>query len=114
MAKRREPVELMYLATRRHVVALDAASGEEVWRTKLPHGDSIGAMSLLVRGDRVFVGGCGHVHCLRAATGEVVWSNDLPKLGYQTVILAMRGAGDSVATVLASAAAAQAAAAAAS
>jgi len=94
MSRKQRAVEALYLATKRHVVALAAHSGEELWRTKLPHGDMAGVHSLLVRDGWLFVAGGGHVHGLRRADGEIIWTNDLPKLGYQTVILAMESAGD--------------------
>lgn len=96
---RKQPTEALYLATKRHVVAIAAHSGEEMWRTKLPEADLTGVISLLVKGDRLFAAGHGHVYCLSRATGEVVWSNQLPKLGYHHIILAMEGAGGEGAAV---------------
>ncbi len=91
MARKKQGGEVLYLATKRHVAALLAETGEELWRTKLPHGDTLGVLSLLVKGDWIFAAGGGHVHGLWRETGEIIWSNDLPKLGYQSVILAMEG-----------------------
>jgi len=70
-------------------------------------------LSLLVKGEWLFAAGGGHVHGLSRETGEIIWTNDLPKLGYQTVILAMEGAGSSSTELAAATAAIQAAAAAA-
>lgn len=85
------PRELLYVATKKFISALDPADGTEVWRTKLPDVNS-GVITLLIRGDDVFAGTHGHVFCLSRADGHIVWQNDLPKMGYQHVILAMEGA----------------------
>jgi len=77
--------------THRYIVAIDPGSGEEVWRTKLPHNGAV-VPSILIKGRFLYVSHFGHVYCLNRRDGDVVWENDLPKLGYQTVVIAMEGA----------------------
>ena len=85
---------VLYIGTNRHVAAIDARTGEEIWRTKLPH--STGIVTLLLKGRQVFVGVFGHVYCLNKQNGEIVWKNGMPKMGYQPVLLAMEGSVGSV------------------
>ena len=83
--------DLLYVASKKYICALDPADGSEVWRTKLPEVSS-GVITLLVRGDDIYAGSYGHVFCLSRADGHIVWQNELPKMGYQHVILAMEDA----------------------
>ena len=87
--------KLLYVGTGRFVVAVDPASGEEVWRTKIPspYGTIV---TLLLAKDRVYVGHAGSVYCLDARSGGILWKNGLPKTGYGAVLLTMEGADCSV------------------
>jgi len=81
----------LYIGTHRFVAALDPQTGEEQWRTKLPHtGSSV--VSIAIKGRHLFVGHSGHVYCLDKGTGEILWENDLPRMGYHAVLLAMEDA----------------------
>lgn len=62
-----------------HVVALDAATGAERWRTKLKA--TAQHVTLWDTGDRVFAGAHGELYCLSTATGEILWHNRLKGLG---------------------------------
>ena len=68
-----------------HALCLDAATGEEVWRTpigkKFTEDFGNGPRSTpTVVGGRVYVASSyGDVHALDAATGKVIWSVDLQK-----------------------------------
>jgi len=59
--------------------ALDAATGKELWRTKIfsSHQDGFGIgprCTPVVDGDRVFIQSAkGELQCLEAATGKVLW-----------------------------------------
>jgi outer membrane protein assembly factor BamB len=81
----------LYVGTNRSVAALNARTGEELWRTKLPH-QAGSIVTLLMSGAQLYAGCGGRVYCLDARTGDVIWENGLPKLGYQPVLLAMPGA----------------------
>ena len=86
------------------VVALDTASGTELWRTKLKGSQLV---TISHDGDRVFAGVQGELFCLDAANGEVLWHNKLKGLGVG--IICFSGSSDSVeaaATAAASSAAA--------
>ena len=92
-----------------HVVAIDAASGAEIWRSKLKGADVV---TLCVVANRVLAGTKGEVFCLDPATGTILWHNRLKGLGTGIVAFSSSGA-EVVAAVEAKAQAARAGAAAA-
>jgi outer membrane protein assembly factor BamB len=71
-------------------VAIDRATGSEVWRTELKGSDFV---NVVLDGGDVFAGTKGRLFCLDAATGTVRWQNDLKGLGWGLVSIA----GDNVA-----------------
>src|SRR5690606_27850635 len=80
---------LVYVAVKHTVLAIDRATGAEVWRTKLPKvrlrmNDFVG---LALDGDALFASSSGEVFCLDAANGTVRWHNELDKLGVGVVSL---------------------------
>ncbi len=83
--------KLLYVGTNRFVAAIDPGTGEERWRTKLPHGSGT-VVTLVIKGRNLFVGHAGHAYCLDKRSGEIVWENGLPKMGYHSVLMAMEGA----------------------
>ena len=86
----RDP-KVLYIGTNRYIAALDPRTGEEVWRTKLPHsGPTI--VTILIKDRNLFVGHAGRVYCLDKRSGEVQWENGLSRMGYHPVLLAMEGA----------------------
>jgi outer membrane protein assembly factor BamB len=97
--------ELVFLGVGSHAVALDAATGTEVWRTKVK---SSGFVTIHTDGRQLYVGSGGEVWCLDPVTGAVRWHNKLPRLGMGIVSFQ----GGSVAAVAARQAAARHAAAA--
>ncbi len=62
-----------------HVVAIDATTGTELWRTKLKGSDIV---TLSVQGDRVYAGARGELFCLDAQSGSILWRNPLKGLGW--------------------------------
>jgi outer membrane protein assembly factor BamB len=88
MVKNREK---LYVGSRRYVAALDAQTGEEIWRTKFSSSSSA-IVTMLLKGHQLFVGHSGHAYCLDTETGAIQWCSDLPKMGYNAVMLAMEGA----------------------
>jgi outer membrane protein assembly factor BamB len=67
------------------VVALDRATGSEVWRTELRGGDFV---TVVVDGGDVLAGTKGRLFCLDASTGTVRWENELKGLGWGIVSIA--------------------------
>ncbi len=82
----------LYIGTNRYVAALDVATGEELWRTKLPKCQSDSPVSMLIKDAVLVAGSAGQVWCLDKRDGTVLWHNGLPGLGYSSVQLMHEGA----------------------
>lgn len=88
MARRRNS-DLLYVGIKHTVLALDRATGAELWRTKLEKirfrtNDFVG---LMLDGDDLFATCGGELFCLDASTGAERWRNPLQKLGTGVVSL---------------------------
>jgi len=94
----------LFLGVGGHVVAIDPATGDEIWRTRLK---STTVTTVWSDGKRVYGGAQGELFGLDAASGNLLWHNKLKGLGMG--IVAFPGS-----SLEAAAAAAQAAAAASS
>ncbi|MBL0171789.1 MAG: PQQ-binding-like beta-propeller repeat protein [Gemmatimonadaceae bacterium] len=81
---RRKPSPL-YIGIGSHVVALDATSGEEIWRTKIKSSSFV---TVCVIDSAVYAGAGGELFCLNARSGETVWTNKLKGLGHGLIAFA--------------------------
>ena len=72
-----------------HLVAIEAATGREIWRRKLRSSTMTSVRHV---GDRVYVGTRGELLCVGASTGSIVWENPLKGLGFGAILF-----GDTVA-----------------
>jgi hypothetical protein len=89
-----------------NAVGIDAATGAELWRTKLKGGDFV---TVHDAGAHVLAGAAGELFCLEASTGRMLWKNRLKGLG--TGLITFVSGGDAAAAaVLAKRRAAQTAA----
>jgi outer membrane protein assembly factor BamB len=61
-----------------HVVAVDPATGGEIWRTKVKRGEFV---TVAPAGSVVFACAGGELFCLDAAGGQILWHNKLKGLG---------------------------------
>jgi outer membrane protein assembly factor BamB len=61
-----------------HAVAMDTATGTELWRTKLKGSDIV---TVHLVGDRLFAGAGGELFCLDEDSGSILWRNKLKGLG---------------------------------
>ena len=77
--------DLVFIGIKGTVVALDGATGNEVWRQKLRW---IEFTNLTRVEDRLLVGVRGEIYCLDAATGSVLWHNPLKGLGFGLMTIA--------------------------
>lgn len=80
-------LELIYIGIRGSVVALDRATGAQVWATKLRSGDFV---SVLVEGNALYATTYGELFCLESATGKVLWHNPLKGFGTGPAMIATR------------------------
>ena len=97
---------ILYIGIDKYVIALDAVSGAEIWRTQLKKwGD--GFVGIHEAFGRIFASSRGELFCLDPANGEILWHNELKGLGDGYITYA----GENTTTIAAAAARQQAAAA---
>ena len=102
------PHEYLYVGIKRHVLALDASTGDVVWEAELGGMMSTtGVVAVHAGGGRVYASGAGEVHCLDAHTGALVWHNELKGYGLGFAALATDGGRDTATAAAAAAYAAQ-------
>ena len=82
----------LFIGVGGHVAAIDAASGAELWRTKLKTS-SIATVAIV--NDRLYGSAGGELYCLDPSTGAIRWHNKLKGLGMG--IVTFPGSGDAVA-----------------
>jgi outer membrane protein assembly factor BamB len=70
--------ELVFVGIGRFVVALDRATGAQVWETGLKGYDFV---NVVLDGGSVFATCCGEIYCLDPLTGKVLWHNPLKGFG---------------------------------
>jgi outer membrane protein assembly factor BamB len=76
---------LVYIGIRGTALALDRATGQEVWRTPLKGADFVNVA--LVDGD-LYATSRGELFCLDPATGNIRWKNPLTGLGLGLISIA--------------------------
>jgi outer membrane protein assembly factor BamB len=82
----------IYIGAKGHVVGLEAASGRELWRTKLR---GMGFVTTGLVEERVIAATGGHLYGLDPSTGSILWHNELKGLGLGLVSLAGLDGGSS-------------------
>jgi len=70
--------ELVFVGIGRSVVALNRATGEQVWATRLKGYDFV---NVVLDGGKIFASTCGEIFCLDPFTGDVLWHNPLKGFG---------------------------------
>jgi hypothetical protein len=70
--------DVLYVGIGSHVVALNASSGEEIWRCKLKGS---GFVTISVRPNAIYAGAAGELFCIDPTTGTIRWQNKLIGLG---------------------------------
>ncbi len=69
---------VLYIGIGGHAAAIDAATGAELWRTKLRSSSFV---TVFQSGNRLFAGAGGQLFCLDPASGAILWCNKLKGLG---------------------------------
>ena len=91
--------ELVFVGIGKSVVALNRATGEQVWATRLKGYDFV---NVALDGGRVFATCCGEIFCLDPLAGDVLWHNRLKGFGTGLATIATEaGAGSGLTAVLA-------------
>jgi outer membrane protein assembly factor BamB len=70
--------QLLVIGIAGYVVAVDPASGTEIWRTRVKRSEFV---TVAPAGSVVFAGAGGELFCLDAAGGQILWHNKLKALG---------------------------------
>jgi outer membrane protein assembly factor BamB len=76
---------LIYVGIKNSVVALDSATGAEMWRAKLKGSDFV---TVLFDGQSLVAANAGEVFALDPKNGSVLWHNNMKGLGLDIVSLA--------------------------
>jgi outer membrane protein assembly factor BamB len=76
---------LLYVGIKNSVVALDIATGIELWRTKLKGSDFV---TVMFDGQSLVAANAGEVFALDPKTGALLWHNNLKGMGLGVVSLA--------------------------
>ena len=71
------------------VVAIDATTGAERWRTKLTRSNFV---QVARDENRIYAASAGQLFCLDPSTGAILWRNSLKGLGYGIASLLPPGA----------------------
>jgi outer membrane protein assembly factor BamB len=74
-----ESYDLIYVGIKGTALALDRATGEEVWRTELKGSDFV---NLVLDGGDLLASARGEIFCLDPTSGEIRWNNPLRGLGW--------------------------------
>jgi len=77
--------ELVFVGIGKAVVALDRASGQQVWTTRLKGYDFV---NVVLDDGTLFATCCGEIFCLDPYTGAVLWHNPLKGFGTGLVTIA--------------------------
>ena len=72
-------VNAIYLGIGGTVIALDRATGDELWRTWLKGADQL--VNVVVNGRQIYATTNGKLFCLDASNGELIWYNR-PSMGW--------------------------------
>jgi outer membrane protein assembly factor BamB len=92
----------VFIGTGGHVVAIDTASGTELWRTKLKSNPLV---TVYDAGDRVLAGSGGELFCLDPSSGDILWKNKLKGLGFHVICFSGSSDAATAAAIAAAAAA---------
>ncbi|MGN6553449.1 MAG: outer membrane protein assembly factor BamB family protein [Verrucomicrobiota bacterium] len=71
--------ELLFVGVNGSVVALEKATGQQVWSTHLKGSQFV---NLILDGYQLFAHTAGELFVLNAQTGESIWHNGLKGYGY--------------------------------
>jgi outer membrane protein assembly factor BamB len=75
----------VFIGVRGSVVALDRATGQQLWKTFLTGSDFT---NIMLDEDRVIASTKGELFCVDATTGNILWRNKLPGMGWGLVTIA--------------------------
>ena len=80
--------KIIYLGIKGSVIAMDAATGGQLWTVHLKGSDFV---NVVLDSDNLYATTQGEIFCLDPATGEGRWQNELKGLGWGLVSIAGEG-----------------------
>jgi outer membrane protein assembly factor BamB len=83
----------LFIGIKGTVLALDRATGAEVWVAALKGSDFV---NLALEGGDLYATTKGEIFCLDPATGAVRWSNPLRGYGWGLISIASAGGGQTI------------------
>jgi outer membrane protein assembly factor BamB len=86
----RSQSHIVFAGIKGTVVALDRATGSELWRCRLKGSDFV---NLVLDGNSLYATTKGELFCLDPATGQIRWHNRLSGLGWGLVTIATATSG---------------------
>lgn len=81
--------DLVFVGIKGSVVALNRATGEQVWACHLKGSDFV---NVVVDGGQLFATCCGEIFCLDPLSGAALWHNRLKGLGMGLAVIATEDA----------------------
>jgi outer membrane protein assembly factor BamB len=79
---------IIFLGVKGSVIALNRATGCQLWATSLVGADSV---NVALDGDNLYATTRGEIFCLDSKTGDARWHNPLKSFGYGLVTIAGEG-----------------------
>jgi len=79
---------IIYLGVRGSVVAVDSATGQQVWATSLKGSEFV---NVVLDGKNLFATTRGEIFCLDPQGGGIRWHNPLKGYGYGLITIAGQG-----------------------
>jgi outer membrane protein assembly factor BamB len=80
---------VVFIGIKGRVLAIDRATGQEVWRTPLKGGDFV---NVVIEDGELYAATKGELFRLDPATGAILWQNGLQGLGRDLITIASSGA----------------------
>ncbi len=80
--------QVVFVGIKGRVLALEPATGVEIWRTRLKGGDFV---NIVLADGRIYASTQGEMFCLDPASGTILWHNPLKGLGLGLVTIAAAG-----------------------
>jgi outer membrane protein assembly factor BamB len=88
---------LIFVGIKGSVVAIDRATGTEVWSTQLKGTDFV---NVVICNDDLYAATRGEIFCLDQGTGSIRWRNALKGYGLGLMTIAAPGAQDNQTTII--------------
>ncbi len=77
--------DLLFIGIKGSVIALDRATGAQIWTTHLKSSDFV---NVVFDAGRIYATTSGEVFCLEPLTGNAVWHNPLKGFGWGLATIA--------------------------